>query len=69
MAPALAQDFDQQVRAAIDHLRMLFEIRLGVHHPQQLHDRFHVIKRPHCVADRPEDLHADLARIVIAPLD
>jgi len=34
----LAEHLDEEVRAAVDHLRLLAEIRHGIHHAEELHD-------------------------------
>jgi hypothetical protein len=44
MGRMLAEHFDQQVGAAVDHLRVLDEVGSRIHHPEQLHDPLDAIE-------------------------
>ena len=44
MTPALAEDFNKQVRATIDYFWMIAKLRRGIHHSQNLDYIFYAIQ-------------------------
>jgi len=54
-----AEHIDEQVRAAVDDLGRIVEIRRGVDHAEELDDVVHAVERAERVAHRGEEAKAD----------
>jgi hypothetical protein len=69
MTSRVAEDLNEQVRAAVDDLGMIAELRFRIDHAEQLHDRFDARE----LADRRlrhrQQLQPGEARSAIAVLD
>src|SRR2546427_8985085 len=65
MLPALAEDLHEQVRTAVDYLRLLSEFRYGVDHTEDLYHAADAVQRTHRIFDRRQQHQPDLARVLI----
>ncbi len=65
----LAEDVDEEIRAAVDDERVLFEIGRGVDHAEQLDDALHAREVTEHLVQHREQVHADEPRVCIGLCD
>src|SRR3546814_9469048 len=69
MAATLAEYRNQQVRCAVDHLRMLAELRGGIDHAEHAHDAMHLVQIAHFGLERGKQAHRRAPRRTVTVLD
>src|SRR5438552_19168978 len=69
MPAGVTKHFDEQVRAAVDDLRRVVEIRYSIDHPEQPDDEVDTVKRAKCVAHGGKQSESDQPSAPIAFLD
>src|SRR3954464_1921262 len=69
VAAALAEDFDEKVGAAVDHLRRILEFRHRVHHAEHFHHALHAVEAAELALHHREEIETDGARVLVALLD
>src|SRR5690606_11420841 len=69
VAAGLAEDGDEEVRTAVDDLRVLAEIRHGIDHAEQLHHAPHPAEVAERLVHHGEQVEAGQAGVVIGLLD
>jgi hypothetical protein len=52
MAAGLAEDLDEEVGRAVDHLGLAGEVGVAPDHAEELHDLRHAVERAELVLDR-----------------
>lgn len=65
MPTGIAEYIDEQIRAAVDHVRMLGEIRRRVDHVQQLDDLLHAPQIAEFVMQHGEQSQPDHLRVPV----
>ena len=60
----LAEHLDEEVRAAVDHLRLLAEIRHGIHHAEELHDTPNAIEVAELLLQHRKQVQTDEAGVL-----
>lgn len=69
MFPGIAENVDEEIGATVHHLRLIAELRVGVHHAQDLDDPFDAVEAAEIRPRRGEDVETDLARRLVPLLD
>src|SRR5436190_2388138 len=69
MPPGVTEDFDKQVRAAIDYLRRVIEVRRRIDHAEQLDDEVDTVERTERVAHGSNKSKSDEPGAPVAFLD
>src|SRR2546425_11618555 len=62
----VAEHLDEQVRAAVDHLRLVGELGRAVHHAEQLHHALHAVEAAELGLHHREQREPDRARVLVA---
>ncbi len=65
MTPRIAEYVDEQIRAAVDHARMLGKLRRRVDHPQQLDHLLHAAEIAQFVVQYRQQIEADELRMPV----
>src|SRR6267378_4704865 len=65
----VAEHLDEQVRAAVDHLGLVGELRRAVHHAEQLHHALDAVEAAQFGLHHREQREPDRARVLVALLD
>src|SRR3989441_7809735 len=62
----VAEHLDEQVRAAVDDLRLVAELGRAVHHAEQLHHAAHAVEAAELGLHHREQREPDRARVLVA---
>ena len=66
---AIAEHFDEEVGAAVDHLRRVLEFRHRVHHAEHLHHALDAREAAELGLHHRQQVEADRARMLVGLLD